>query len=168
MPLQDYVLQDNKRWYDKILSDRNFRFSSLGFKCILVGLMNMIDGMQFWTPFLYYTHKTVLLSPWSGCIDKWHAKSLYGCTGLNIFKWVVAGGIFPKDEVEQQQLMYFKNNVFTITDTGWRPPQCIYIAPKKMMVWQKELIVLALQGMKFMHVFLYSLYRVYAVPIQDH
>jgi hypothetical protein len=34
--------------------------------------------------------------------------------GLNIFKWVVAGGIFPKDEVEQQQLMYFKNKVFTI------------------------------------------------------
>jgi hypothetical protein len=29
---------------------------------------------------------------------------------------VVAGGIFPKDEVEQQ-LMYFKNKVFTITDT---------------------------------------------------
>ena len=38
--------------------------------------------------------------------------------GLNFFKWVVAGGIFPKDEVEQQQLMYFKNKVFTITDTG--------------------------------------------------
>ena len=55
--------------------------------------------------------------------------------GLNIFKWVVAGGIFPKDEVEQQQLMYFKNKVFTITDTGWQPPQCIDIAPKKMMVW---------------------------------
>jgi methylmalonyl-CoA mutase cobalamin-binding subunit len=33
--------------------------------------------------------------------------------GLNIFKWVVAGGIFPKDEVEQQQHMYFKNKVFT-------------------------------------------------------
>ena len=80
---------------------------------------------------------------------------------------MVAGGIFPKDEVEQQQLMYFKNKVFTITDTGWRPPQCIDIAPKKMMVWQKELIVLALQGMKFMHVFFYSLYHVYAVPIQD-
>jgi hypothetical protein len=32
---------------------------------------------------------------------------------------VVAGGIFPKDEVEQQQqLMYFKNKVFTITATG--------------------------------------------------
>ena len=73
---------------------------------------------------------------------------------------MVAGGIFPKDEVEQQQLMYFKNKVFTITDTGWQPPQCIDIAPKKMMVWQKELIVLALQGMKFMHVFFYSLYCV--------
>jgi hypothetical protein len=47
---------------------------------------------------------------------------------------VVAGGICPKDEVEQQQLMYFKNKVFTITDTGRRPPQCIDIAPKKMMV----------------------------------
>jgi hypothetical protein len=47
---------------------------------------------------------------------------------------VVAGGIFPKDEVEQQQLMYFKNKVFTITDTGRRTPQCIDIAPKKMMV----------------------------------
>jgi hypothetical protein len=47
-------------------------------------------------------------------------------------------------------------------------PQCIDITPKKMMVWQKELLVLALQGMKFMHVFLYSLYRIYAVPIQDH
>ena len=34
--------------------------------------------------------------------------------GLNIFKWVVAGGKFPKNEVEQQQLMYFKNKVFTI------------------------------------------------------
>jgi hypothetical protein len=40
------VLQDNKRCYDKILSDWNFRLPSLGFKCILVGLMNMIDGMQ--------------------------------------------------------------------------------------------------------------------------
>jgi hypothetical protein len=49
--------------------------------------------------------------------------------------------------------VYFKNKEFTITDTGWWPPQCIDIAPKKMMVWQKELIVLALQGMKFMHVF---------------
>jgi hypothetical protein len=37
-----------------------------------------------------------------------------------------------------------------------------------MMDRQKELIVLALQGMKCMHVFLYSLYGVYAVPIQDH
>ena len=72
------------------------------------------------------------------------------------FKWVVAGDIFLKDEVEQQ-LVYFKNKVFTITDTGWRPPQCIDIAPKKMMVWQKELIAHALQGMKCMHVFLYSL-----------
>jgi hypothetical protein len=43
-------------------------------------------------------------------------KALYGCPGLNIFKWVVVGGIFPKDEVEQ--LMYFKNKVFTITDNG--------------------------------------------------
>jgi hypothetical protein len=32
--------------------------------------------------------------------------------------WVVAGGIFLKDEVEQQQLVYFKNKVFTITGTG--------------------------------------------------
>jgi hypothetical protein len=47
--------------------------------------------------------------------------------------------------------------MFTITDTVWWPPQCIDIVPKKMMVWQKELIVLALQGMKFMHVFLNSL-----------
>jgi hypothetical protein len=29
---------------------------------------------------------------------------------------VIAGGIFPKDEVEQQ-LMYFKNKMFTITDS---------------------------------------------------
>ena len=48
--------------------------------------------------------------------------------------WVVAGGIFLKDEVEQQQHVYFKSKVFTITDTGRRPPQCIDIAPKKMMV----------------------------------
>jgi hypothetical protein len=27
------------------------------------------------------------------------------------------------------------------------------------MVWQKELLVLAVQGMKLMHVYLYSLYR---------
>ena len=64
VPSQDYVLQDNKRCYDKILSDWNFRPPSLGFKCILVGLMNMIDGMQFWTPIIFYRHKTVLLSPW--------------------------------------------------------------------------------------------------------
>jgi hypothetical protein len=31
---------------------------------------------------------------------------------LNIFKWVVAGGIFPKDEVEQQQLMQDYQNTF--------------------------------------------------------
>ena len=49
VPSQDYVLQDNKRCNDNILSDWNFRLPSLGFKCILVGLMNMIDGMQFWT-----------------------------------------------------------------------------------------------------------------------
>jgi hypothetical protein len=30
---------------------------------------------------------------------------------------VLLSGIFSKDEVEQQQLMYFKNKVFTITDT---------------------------------------------------
>ena len=70
VPSQDYVLQDNKRCYDKILSDWNFRLPSLGFKCILVGLMNMIDGMQFWTPILFYIHKTVLVSPWLCCIDK--------------------------------------------------------------------------------------------------
>ena len=39
-------------------------------KCILVGLMNMIDGMQFWTPIVFYRHKTVLVSPWLCCIDK--------------------------------------------------------------------------------------------------
>jgi hypothetical protein len=65
---------------------------------------------------------------------------------MNISAKISCNPIFPKDEVEQQQLMYFKNKVFTITDTGWQPPQCIDIAPKKMMVWQKELIVLALQG----------------------
>ena len=70
VPSQDYVLQDNKRCYDKILSDWNFRLCSLGFKCILVGLMNMIDGMQFWTPIVFYRHETVLVSPWLCCIDK--------------------------------------------------------------------------------------------------
>ena len=70
VPSQDYVLQDNKRCCDKILSDWNFRLRSLGFKCILVGLMNMIDGMQFWTPIVFYRHKTVLVSPWLCCIDK--------------------------------------------------------------------------------------------------
>ena len=69
VPLQDYALQDNKRCYDTILSDWNFRLPSLGFKCILIGLMNMIDGMQFWTPF-FFRHKTVLVSPWLCCIDK--------------------------------------------------------------------------------------------------
>jgi hypothetical protein len=65
--------------------------------------MNMIDGMRFWTPIFSFTDiKQFLLAH-----------------GLNIFKWVVAGGIFPKDEVEQQQLMYFKNKVFTITDNGY-------------------------------------------------
>ena len=63
--------------------------------------MNMIDGMQFWTPIFFTDIKQFLLAH-----------------GLHIFKWVVAGGIFPKDEVEQQLLMYFKNKVFTITDTG--------------------------------------------------
>jgi hypothetical protein len=66
------------------------------------------------------------------------------------------------------------NNNLCILRTKCSPSQTLDdnphkdIAPKKMMVWQKELIVLALQGMKFMHVFFYSLYRVYAVPIQDH
>jgi hypothetical protein len=63
--------------------------------------------------------------------------------------WNSSHCIFLKDEVEQQQLVYSKNKVFTITDTGWQPPQYIDIAPKKKMVWQKELIVFALQGMKF-------------------
>ena len=39
--------------------------------------------------------------------------------------------------------------------------------PKKMMVWQKELIIHALQGKKFMHA-IFILYHVYAVPSQDH
>jgi hypothetical protein len=112
---------------------------------------------DFGHQFFFHRHNTVLVSPWLFCIDKWHAEILYGCPGLNMFKWVVAGGIFLKDEVEQQQHVYFKSKVFTITDTGRRPPQCIDIAPKKMMVWQKELIAHALQGMKCMHVFLYSL-----------
>jgi hypothetical protein len=55
VPSQDYVLQDNKRCYDKILSDWNFRLPLFGFKCIMVGLMNMIDGMQFWTPEMQLT-----------------------------------------------------------------------------------------------------------------
>jgi hypothetical protein len=46
------------------------------FKCILVGLMNMIDGMRFWTPFYFDRHNTVLVNPWLCCIDKWHAESL--------------------------------------------------------------------------------------------
>ena len=50
--------------------------------------MNMIDGIQFWTPIFFLDIKQFLLAH-----------------GLNIFKWVVAGGIFPKDEVEQQQLI---------------------------------------------------------------
>jgi hypothetical protein len=60
--------------------------------------MNLLGTFQ---PRLVAIPSIVLLSP-----------------GLNIFKWVVAGGIFPKDEVEQQQLMHFKNKVFIITDTG--------------------------------------------------
>jgi hypothetical protein len=96
VPSQDYVLQDNKRCYDKILSDWNFRLPSLGFKCIQVGLNEHDFGHQF-----FFTDiKQFLLAH-----------------GLNIFKWVVAGVKFPKNEVEQQQLMYFKNKVFTITDT---------------------------------------------------
>jgi hypothetical protein len=47
-----------------------------------------------------------------------------------------------KDKVEQKQLVYFKNKVFTITDTGWWPPQCIDIVPKKMMVRQKSLNII--------------------------
>ena len=35
---------------------------SLGFKCILVGLMNMIDGMQFWTPICFTDIKQLLLT----------------------------------------------------------------------------------------------------------
>ena len=64
MPSQDYVLQDNKRCYDKILSDWIFRLPSLGFKCIMVGLMNMLDGtcMQFWTPILFTDIKQFLLA----------------------------------------------------------------------------------------------------------
>ena len=60
------------------------------------------------------------------------------------------------------------NNNLCILRTKCSPSQtqCIDIAPKKMMVWQKELIVLALQGLKFMHVFFYSLYRVYAVQFR--
>ena len=49
------------------------------------------------------------------------------------------------------------------SDTGWRPPQCIDFVPKKMMVWQKELIVHAQQGMKFMHVYFLIIYCGYAL-----
>jgi hypothetical protein len=52
VPSQDMFYKIT-RCYDKILSDWNFRLPSLGFKCFLVGLMNMIDGMQFWTPILF-------------------------------------------------------------------------------------------------------------------
>jgi hypothetical protein len=39
-------------------------------------IIELIDGMQFWTRILFYRHKTVLGSPWLCCIDKWHAESL--------------------------------------------------------------------------------------------
>ena len=60
---KDYVLQDNKRCYDKILSDWNFRLPS-----------GRLDEHDSWyaildTNFLY-RHKTVLVSPWLCCIDK--------------------------------------------------------------------------------------------------
>ena len=89
VPSQDYVLQDNKRCYDTILSDWNF--------------------------------------------------------------------LKTKSNNNNLCILRTKCSPSQTYDTGWRPPQCIYIAPKKMMVWQKELIVHALQGMKFVHVFSNSL-----------
>jgi hypothetical protein len=51
VPSQDYVLQDNKRCYDKIFEWLEFQTP---FKCILVGLINMIDSMRFWTPIFFF------------------------------------------------------------------------------------------------------------------
>jgi hypothetical protein len=48
--------------------------NTLFLKCI--SCCCLIDGMQFWTPILFYIHKTVLVSPWLCCIDKWHTESL--------------------------------------------------------------------------------------------
>jgi hypothetical protein len=53
VPSQDYVLQDNKRCYNKILSDWNFRPSSND-----SGRLDehevMIDGMRFWTSIFFF------------------------------------------------------------------------------------------------------------------
>jgi hypothetical protein len=92
--------------------------------------MHKFQTLQCKNNKLLYRHKTVLVSPWLYCIDKWHAESLQDCPGLNIFKWVAAGGIFPKDEVEQQ-LMYFKNKVFTISSSSlpeyiWSPMKGVW------------------------------------------
>ena len=71
------------------------------------------------------------------------------------------GGLFalwkgPSWNTEEAYFLKTKsNNNLCILRTKCSPSQiqCINIAPKKMMVWQKKLIVLALQRMKVMHVF---------------
>jgi hypothetical protein len=129
----DYVLQDYKRCYDKILSDWNFRLPSLGFKCIMVGLMKMIDG-----------------SSSSGCDGEHFVLKIHKL--LLLFDFVFrkyASCNHPLKNIQTNN-----NNNLCILRTKCSPSQPLDDDPtKKMMAWQKELIVLALQGMKCMHVF---------------
>ena len=92
------------------------------YKCILVGLMNMSDGMRFWPPIVLtditqfvLTHGDVALT------NEMLKDQKVGNAYEYFFKWVVAGGIFLKDKVEhQQQQLYFIFNLskaFTITET---------------------------------------------------
>jgi hypothetical protein len=82
--------------------------------------MNMIYGMQFWTPICFTDITQFLLAHGYVALTIDMLKAYKVAQVWIFFKWVVAGGIFLKDEVEQQ-LVYFKNKVFTITDTGWPP-----------------------------------------------
>jgi hypothetical protein len=118
VPSQDYVLKDNKRCYDNILSE-----------CGITDPLQIYSGwldehdhdMQFWLPnFLtditqfLLAHGDVALT--NDILKDYKVDKAYEY----FFQWVATGGIFLKGQVEQQQqqLVYFKNKVFTITDTG--------------------------------------------------
>jgi hypothetical protein len=125
------VLRQNFEWLE----------FQIPFKCILVGLMNMIDGMRFWTPIYFYRNKTVLVSPFQRDLN-WHLSNI-----IEMY-WFI-------DTIVTTTFCHeFVRNISAKIGCN---PLCYYLILLFLhcRVWN-------------LCMFFLILYRVYAVPIQDH